>query len=128
MAYKPRLTPILACASQSNNWAPIGGVEAMIEQGLAQARMWAASAKILKQLEVNPEMEAESPADYAGRAGDDGPLGKASEDDAREMVLAMQDIVVPVSTPSTTTTTSTPNTYTSPSTGPQFPQPQAVRV
>lgn len=39
MAYKPRMTPLLRMAS-ALGWQDVGGVEAMIEQGLAQQRMW----------------------------------------------------------------------------------------
>lgn len=39
MAYKPRLTPLLRMAAACG-WATVGGVQAMIEQGLAQQRMW----------------------------------------------------------------------------------------
>ncbi|CAE6505338.1 unnamed protein product [Rhizoctonia solani] len=39
MAYRPRNTPLLQIAA-ALNWEPIGGVQAMIEQGLAQSRMW----------------------------------------------------------------------------------------
>ncbi|CAE6355846.1 unnamed protein product [Rhizoctonia solani] len=41
MAYRPRNTPLLQIAA-ALNWEPIGGVQAMIEQGLAQSRMWQA--------------------------------------------------------------------------------------
>ncbi|ELU44331.1 FtsJ domain-containing protein [Rhizoctonia solani AG-1 IA] len=39
MAYRPRNTPLLQIAA-ALNWEPIGGIQAMIEQGLAQSRMW----------------------------------------------------------------------------------------
>ncbi|GMK57701.1 hypothetical protein CspeluHIS016_0405350 [Cutaneotrichosporon spelunceum] len=39
MAYKPRLTPLLKIA-EALRWQTIGGIQAMIEQGLAQQRMW----------------------------------------------------------------------------------------
>ncbi|KAF5317943.1 hypothetical protein D9619_012213 [Psilocybe cf. subviscida] len=39
MAYKPRLTPMRRIAS-ALGWEDVGGVQAMIEQGLAQQRMW----------------------------------------------------------------------------------------
>ncbi|CAK9784198.1 Aminoacid dehydrogenase-like protein [Cutaneotrichosporon oleaginosum] len=39
MAYKPRLTPLLKIAA-ALGWQDVGGVQAMIEQGLAQQRMW----------------------------------------------------------------------------------------
>lgn len=113
MCYKPRLTPLLAYASQAGQWASIGGVEAMIEQGLAQARMFAASAQILKQLETNPDQEVvEDPASYSTRAGDQGPLGSQIERNAREMVLAMNDIIVPSTTSSSSTTIPTPTINT----------------
>ncbi|KAG8746254.1 hypothetical protein FRC10_005503 [Ceratobasidium sp. 414] len=43
MAYRPRNTPLLQIAG-ALNWEPIGGVQAMIEQGLAQSRMWQAGS------------------------------------------------------------------------------------
>ncbi|KAF8595967.1 Aminoacid dehydrogenase-like protein [Ceratobasidium sp. AG-I] len=43
MAYRPRNTPLLQIAT-ALNWEPIGGVQAMIEQGLAQSRMWQAGS------------------------------------------------------------------------------------
>ncbi|KAH9812431.1 hypothetical protein DFH28DRAFT_930870 [Melampsora americana] len=39
MAYKPRQTPMLMNA-QASGWATIEGIQAMIEQGLSQSRMW----------------------------------------------------------------------------------------
>lgn len=39
MAYKPRMTPLLKIAS-ALGWQDVGGIQAMIEQGLAQQRMW----------------------------------------------------------------------------------------
>ncbi|EGG07639.1 uncharacterized protein MELLADRAFT_35329 [Melampsora larici-populina 98AG31] len=39
MAYKPRQTPMLINA-QASGWATIEGIQAMIEQGLSQSRMW----------------------------------------------------------------------------------------
>ncbi|KAH7345705.1 hypothetical protein B0J17DRAFT_640866 [Rhizoctonia solani] len=41
MAYRPRNTPLLQIAA-ALNWEPIRGVQAMIEQGFAQSRMWQA--------------------------------------------------------------------------------------
>lgn len=41
MAYRPRNTPLLQIAA-ALDWEPIGGIQAMIEQGLAQSRMWQA--------------------------------------------------------------------------------------
>ncbi|UZJ55200.1 hypothetical protein CBS101457_004520 [Exobasidium rhododendri] len=89
MCYKPRLTPLLIFAGQSQTWDPIGGVEAMVEQGLAQARMWAASACIL-----DGKVPKDDPLTYATREGDDGPLGKECEEEARRMVQGMSDVVV----------------------------------
>jgi quinate dehydrogenase len=88
MCYKPRMTPLLKYASQQG-WAAIGGVEAMIEQGLAQARMWAASEPIL-----NGKLPERDPLSCATAAGDASPLGAQAEQEARDMVLAMQDVVV----------------------------------
>ncbi|PWN88893.1 hypothetical protein FA10DRAFT_242186, partial [Acaromyces ingoldii] len=90
MCYKPRLTPLLAYAGRDQagaTWSPIGGVEAMVEQGLAQARMWAASACIL-----DGRLPSDDPLSYATRAGDDGPLGAACEDEARRLVETMSDV------------------------------------
>lgn len=91
MCYVPRLTPLLMGA-QAKGWDAIGGVEAMIEQGLAQARMWAASAKILAE---NAEGD---PTEFAIKAGDDGPLGAEIEDRARRLVTGMMEIDPPVVT------------------------------
>jgi hypothetical protein len=41
MPYKPRITPLLQIAT-ALGWHPVGGINAMIEQGLAQQRMWRA--------------------------------------------------------------------------------------
>ena len=90
MCYKPRLTPLLQYAGQTQTWDPIGGVEAMVEQGLAQARMWAASACILEGRAPNDD-----PLTYATREGDDGPLGRECEEEARKLVQGMSDVVVP---------------------------------
>jgi len=89
MCYKPRLTPLLKYAGQTQTWDPIGGVEAMVEQGLAQARMWAASACIL-----TGKVPRDDPLSYATREGDDGPLGKECEEEARRLVQSMSDVVV----------------------------------
>jgi len=79
MAYKPRLTPFLRIAG-ALNWTTVGGVQAMIEQGLAQQRMWLVG-------DVSDEV-----------ASGDGPsgsvLGEELERMAREMVEGMQDIAV----------------------------------
>jgi quinate dehydrogenase len=89
MCYKPRLTPLLKFAGKTQTWDPIGGVEAMVEQGLAQARMWAASACIL-----SGKIPRDDPLSYATREGDDGPLGKECEEEARRLVQSMSDVVV----------------------------------
>ncbi|KAG9119329.1 hypothetical protein FRC07_005691 [Ceratobasidium sp. 392] len=47
MAYRPRNTPLLQIAG-ALNWEPIGGVQAMIEQGLAQSRMWQAGSAAIE--------------------------------------------------------------------------------
>lgn len=103
MCYKPRRTPLLRFARESG-WADIGGVEAMVEQGLAQARMWAASAQVLSlSLSGDAATEGEGlefdAPQWATKAGDDGPLGAGIEQRAREMVSAMTDIVTPASVP-----------------------------
>lgn len=93
MCYKPRLTPLLKYAStQTNSWSPIGGVEAMVEQGLAQARMWAASSAILDGTASDPN---EDPLLCSTKTGDDGPLGLECEEQARKMAQNMSDIVTP---------------------------------
>ncbi|CEH17296.1 pentafunctional arom polypeptide [Ceraceosorus bombacis] len=92
MCYKPRVTPLLAYAASqpsASAWSPICGVEAMIEQGLAQARMWATSASILRG-----EAPLQDPLGCATAAGDAGPLGLEAEEEARAMATAMGDVVV----------------------------------
>jgi quinate dehydrogenase len=74
MAYKPRLTPLLRIAS-ALGWQDVGGVQAMIEQGLAQSRMWKAR---------NASVEV---------ACGDG-LGEHIDRKARELVEGMADVVV----------------------------------
>lgn len=86
MCYKPRMTPLLITAEEKG-WLAIGGVEAMVEQGLAQARMWAATAKAWEQ--AKHEFD---PIPYAVKAGDEGPVGLYIEEKARELVKAMMDI------------------------------------
>ncbi|KAJ9478917.1 putative Pentafunctional AROM polypeptide (putative) [Pseudozyma hubeiensis] len=88
MCYKPRQTPLLTMAA-SLGWFSIGGVEAMVEQGLAQARMWAATAKAFAD-----GKESFDPIPYAVKAGDEGPLGSEVEERARDMAKAMLDIKV----------------------------------
>jgi quinate dehydrogenase len=88
MCYKPRETPLLAMAA-SHGWFAIGGVEAMVEQGLAQARMWAATAKAFADGKDHFD-----PIPYAVKAGDEGPIGVKVEEQAREMAKAMMDIKV----------------------------------
>ncbi|PWN54303.1 NAD(P)-binding protein [Violaceomyces palustris] len=103
MCYKPRLTPLLVEAGKKG-WDAIGGVEAMVEQGLAQARMWAASAKILSSGQDSDE----DPSEYATKAGDEGPLGAEIEEKARRLVSGMMDIVVTTPATSAATTVSKP--------------------
>ncbi|KAG8710974.1 hypothetical protein FRC08_016482 [Ceratobasidium sp. 394] len=74
MAYRPRNTPLLQIAG-ALDWVPIGGVQAMIEQGLAQSRMWQAGDA---SLEV---------------AYGDG-IGEDVMSKAREFVENMADVVV----------------------------------
>ncbi len=73
MAYKPRLTPMLRIAS-ALGWQDVGGVQAMIEQGLAQQRMWKAG-------EATEQV-----------ASGDG-LSDEVERKARELVENMKDVV-----------------------------------
>ncbi|GLB38971.1 putative the AROM polypeptide catalyzes 5 consecutive enzymatic reactions in prechorismate polyaromatic amino acid biosynthesis [Lyophyllum shimeji] len=47
MAYKPRLTPMLQVA-MAHGWHAVDGIQAMIEQGLAQQRMWYMSSSSLQ--------------------------------------------------------------------------------
>ncbi|KAH8088210.1 hypothetical protein HD553DRAFT_348725 [Filobasidium floriforme] len=75
MAYKPRLTPLLKIGS-ALGWQTIGGIQAMIEQGLAQQRMWKVGSA---SLEV---------------ACDKTLLGDDTERKARELVENMKDITV----------------------------------
>ncbi|SJX65848.1 related to quinate 5-dehydrogenase [Sporisorium reilianum f. sp. reilianum] len=86
MCYKPRMTPLLITAQEKGWWA-IGGVEAMVEQGLAQARMWAATAKAFEE-----GKQSFDPIPYAVKAGDEGPIGLQIEEQARDLVRAMMDI------------------------------------
>lgn len=86
MCYKPRQTPLLLQA-QKEGWLAVGGVEAMVEQGLAQARMWAATAKAWEE-----GRESFDPIPWAVKAGDEGPVGLETEEKARELVRAMLDI------------------------------------
>ncbi|KZV83795.1 NAD(P)-binding protein [Exidia glandulosa HHB12029] len=88
MCYKPRLTPLLREAVQFD-WHTIGGVEAMIEQGLAQARMWAASSKPLSSglRPLLPDVLAS-----ASQEGDDGPISTIIEANARALAVQMSDI------------------------------------
>jgi quinate dehydrogenase len=44
MCYKPRLTPLIEHAAVSKHCTAISGIEAMLEQGFAQARMWLAGS------------------------------------------------------------------------------------
>lgn len=74
MAYKPRMTPMLKIAS-ALGWQDVGGVQAMIEQGLAQQRMWkVGSASVAVASDVSL-------------------LGAETERRARELVENMKDIV-----------------------------------
>lgn len=86
MCYKPRMTPMLITAEQ-NGWLAIGGVEAMVEQGLAQARMWTATAKAFEQ-----GQQTFDPIPFAVKAGDQGPIGLEIEEKARALVKVMLDI------------------------------------
>jgi len=86
MCYKPRQTPLLTTAEQSG-WLGVGGVEAMVEQGLAQARMWAATAQAFAE-----GKEEFDPIPYAVKAEDEGPVGLEVEEKARELVKQMMDI------------------------------------
>ncbi|TKY88056.1 hypothetical protein EX895_003152 [Sporisorium graminicola] len=86
MCYKPRMTPLLI-AAEEQGWQAIGGVEAMVEQGLAQARMWAATAKAFEE-----GKETFDPIPFAVKAGDQGPVGLKIEEQARDLVRVMMDI------------------------------------
>jgi shikimate 5-dehydrogenase len=75
MPYKPRITPMLQIAT-AHGWHPIIGIEAMIEQGLAQQRMWARG-------------------DASVEVGCDASiLGEDVDAVARQWVANMDDIVV----------------------------------
>ncbi|KAF9477820.1 hypothetical protein BDN70DRAFT_880759 [Pholiota conissans] len=76
MAYKPRLTVMLRIAAD-NNWDTVGGIQAMIEQGLAQQRMWTLA----------------SVDDSVACAGA-SLLGEDVERRARALVEGMEDIAV----------------------------------
>ncbi len=73
--------------AEKQGWLPVGGVEAMVEQGLAQARMWAATAKAFEQGKTSFD-----PIPFAVKAGDEGPIGLEIEEQARDLVRAMLDI------------------------------------
>ncbi|KAG7090988.1 hypothetical protein E1B28_010055 [Marasmius oreades] len=75
MAYKPRITPMLKVAA-AHGWEPIEGIEAMIEQGYAQQRMWAAGNA------------------SATIGSDPSILGTFIERMARDLVLSMEDVIV----------------------------------
>jgi len=75
MPYKPRITPMLQIAT-AHGWHPIVGIEAMIEQGFAQQRMWLRG-------------------DASVKVGSDATLlGDKVERDARTTVEDMNDIIV----------------------------------
>ncbi|KAF9268727.1 hypothetical protein L218DRAFT_526692 [Marasmius fiardii PR-910] len=75
MAYKPRVTAMLKVAA-AHGWEPIEGIEAMIEQGYAQQRMWATgNASVVT-------------------GSDPSILGSYIEQKARDLVLSMDDIIV----------------------------------
>ncbi|KAF8067932.1 hypothetical protein FPV67DRAFT_1165571 [Lyophyllum atratum] len=74
-AYKPRLTPMLQIAI-AHGWHGVDGVQAMIEQGLAQQRMWFMSSPTI-QVGSDPQI-----------------LGPELEQSARELCEKMGDVVV----------------------------------
>ncbi|KAL0577738.1 hypothetical protein V5O48_004232 [Marasmius crinis-equi] len=75
MAYKPRVTPMLKVAA-AHGWEVIEGIQAMIEQGYAQQRMWATG-------------------DASAVTGSDPSiLGYYIERKARDLVVNMNDIIV----------------------------------
>ncbi|KAK0203155.1 hypothetical protein DFS33DRAFT_1345323 [Desarmillaria ectypa] len=75
MPYKPRRTPMLQIA-EATGWHVINGVQAMIEQGLAQQRMWYSGIATVE-------------------AGSDTTiLSKEIEDSARQFAEEMKEIVV----------------------------------
>ncbi len=76
MAYKPRLTPLLRIAG-ARGWATVGGVQAMIEQGLAQQRMWLVGS-----------------VEDAVACGGPDILGAEVEERVRRLVEEMVDVVV----------------------------------
>ncbi|KAF8585354.1 Aminoacid dehydrogenase-like protein [Ramaria rubella] len=73
MCYKPRTTPLMTYAA-SAGWSVVSGIEAMLEQGFAQARMWLAESTDPNQsLDIIPHN---------------------IEEEARTMIRDMPDIVV----------------------------------
>lgn len=76
MCYKPRITTIFNMAT-SQDWIAIQGIEAMIEQGLAQSRAW------LLHSAASPFQDERKE------------LGSVAEASARELVRTMEDITVP---------------------------------
>ncbi|KAG0145095.1 hypothetical protein CROQUDRAFT_671994 [Cronartium quercuum f. sp. fusiforme G11] len=77
MAYKPRRTPILIDA-ESAGWKTIEGIEPMIEQGLAQSRMW---------ITGNPDLENELDPMTHHRI-----LPEKIEADVRELIRGLGDL------------------------------------
>ncbi|KAJ7579171.1 hypothetical protein C8J56DRAFT_1006758 [Mycena floridula] len=75
MPYKPRRTPILQMA-EALGWTAIVGVQAVIEQGLAQQRMWLTS---------NASIDVGSDASLVPKDVDEA---------ARKFVEEMQDVIV----------------------------------
>ena len=63
MCYKPRHTPIMKMA-EACGWRTVGGVQAMVAQGIAQQRLWlpgvdltAASAKARAHVEAMADIK-----------------------------------------------------------------------
>lgn len=79
MPYKPRRT-LLFEKAEAAGFEVIGGIEAMIEQGLAQARAW---------------LFASAASPYTGQSDAPTFIPQDIEDRAREIVRNMADIVTP---------------------------------
>jgi quinate dehydrogenase len=73
MCYKPRTTPLMLHARSEASWIVVSGIEAMLEQGFAQARMWLAKS-------VNPPDSM-------------GTITPEIEDDVRTSIRGMPEIV-----------------------------------
>jgi quinate dehydrogenase len=83
MCYKPRFTPFMGLAEE-HGWMAISGIEAMLEQGFAQSRMWLAKSS------------SRAVGSGSGRIVDGRTVGRIPtqvEDKARNLIRSMEDII-----------------------------------